>query len=660
MALRGVLIILTTIVALDAISGGFSGLPVLPLLGALGLCLCACMCVFVGVFPCSCCFSGLRGCLSCIRGPRLMVSDLPWPWPVRIPCFSHFCATLEFVLILWQISFNGIRVGEASNPGPSALNSSQASNKVTIPLPMSQVEDFAVSSDVPPCQLPSLSVVSGSGVSPAVAANPYVSASPPPQPLLARPSRFCSFSRPGSVVRRLSSQARSARPAPRRSRSPPQVSALALSGQSHGSPPPHSRSRLFCPVPSCSDSCPPSHGWATFGSMRPHIDAHLAGQLAGDISMDWLRGHGFGTCEVCQRVLSLRFNGRCPSCFRAFSSCHDGASGSSRPLAEGAPGVWEVFTSDRRVRTSVPKGARDAWSRCLISALADVVAHRDVKSWTDLLTLPALVLPAPSRGGRRHVLRHESAVRRRCLDWLSGIRADLWAPSSAHKGKGRSPPSPAEDDGVLPPSIVAQVSTLIQEGALRRACAALLQDPQVRPTEEVVASLRLLHPAPPDEDLVEMDALRRVSPGAAPTADVDQVGKALWSFPSTSGAGRSGLRPSHVRDAMRPADLLLRLLAEVVSREVPEAVRPYVCGASIMALRKPNGTLRPIAIGETIRRLASKVAVDLITERAREIFEPLQLEVRTPNGCEAIVHAAGQCFFRNGSDACKVAISVDV
>ena len=46
----------------------------------------------------------------------------------------------------------------------------------------------------------------------------------------------------------------------------------------------------------------------------------------------------------------------------------------TRPLAEEAPGVWEVFTSD--------------WSRCFITALADVVARRDVKSWTDLLTLP--------------------------------------------------------------------------------------------------------------------------------------------------------------------------------------------------------------------------------------------------------------------------------
>ena len=273
--------------------------------------------------------------------------------------------------------------------------------------------------------------------------------------------------------------------------------------------------------------------------MRPHIDAHLAGQLVGDIPMDWLRGHGFTTCEVCQRVLSLRFNGRCPSCFRTFSSRQEGVSDISRPLPDGAPGVWEVFTSDRRVRSSVPKGAGDAWSRCFIAALADVVAHRDVKSWTDLLTLPALVLLASSRGGRKHVLTQESEVRRRCLDWLSGIRADLWAPP-AQQGKDRASPSQAEVSDVLPISVVSRVSTLIHEGALRRACAAILQDPPVRPTEEVVASLCLFHPGPPAEDRSEMDTLGGISQGAAPSADVDQVRKALWSFPSTSGAGRSG------------------------------------------------------------------------------------------------------------------------
>ena len=65
------------------------------------------------------------------------------------------------------------------------------------------------------------------------------------------------------------------------------------------------------------------------------------------------------------------------------------------------------------------------------------------------------------------------------------------------------------------------------------------------------------------------------------------------------------------------------MVSILLQGEVPEVVRPYICGASIMALRKPNGTLRPIAIGETFRRLTSKIAVELITERARVILKPL-------------------------------------
>ena len=315
------------------------------------------------------------------------------------------------------------------------------------------------------------------------------------------------------------------------------------------------------------------------------------------------------------------------------------------------------------MRSSVAKGARDARSRCLISSLADIVEHRDVKAWTDFFTLSSLVLPAPSRGGRGHVLRLEGEVRRRCLEWLSRLRADLWAPAAARRGQQRAPRDTVDASDALPESTINRVSTLIQEGALRRACAALLQDPPVQPTDDVVASLRLLRPLLPDAD---MDSMRRVAPQAAPVAGSDQVRKALFSFPSTSGSGRSGLRPSHVRDALRPAssDLLLRLLSEVVclmlQGEVPEAVRPYVCGASIMALRKPNGSLRPIAVGETIRRLASKIVVDFISERARLILEPLQLGVRTPNGCEAIIHTARQWLHRHRSDASKVALSVDI
>ena len=172
-------------------------------------------------------------------------------------------------------------------------------------------------------------------------------------------------------------------------------------------------------------------------------------------------------------------------------------SSTSRPLAEGPPSIWDVFICGTRVRSAVPAAARDALSRCLIIALADVVAHRDVREWTDLLTLPARVLIAPSRGGRRrHTLRTDNDTRGRCLDWVNGIRADLWTPPHGRRGKPRKDSGTIADEDVLPDAVVSRVSTLLRDGALRRACAALLQEPPISPTDEVLAALRDLHPAP--------------------------------------------------------------------------------------------------------------------------------------------------------------------
>ena len=251
---------------------------------------------------------------------------------------------------------------------------------------------------------------------------------------------------------------------------------------------------------------------------------------------------------------------------------------SSRPLADGAPSVWDVFVSDKRVRSSVPKGARDAWSRCLISSLADIVAHRDVKAWTDFLTLPSLVLPAPSRGGRGHVLRHEGEVRRRCLDWLSGLGADLWAPAAARRVQQRAPRDTVDASDALPESTISRVSTLIQEGLALR-CKILPFSPLTM----------LLRPFP----LLPM----RTVPAWTPCAVL--LPRLLRSLILIRCARPSSLFLLLLGLGGRVScpRLLLQLLSEVVclmlQGEVPEAVRPCVCGAPIMALRRPNGSLRP-------------------------------------------------------------------
>ena len=115
-----------------------------------------------------------------------------------------------------------------------------------------------------------------------------------------------------------------------------------------------------------------------------------------------------------------------------------------------------------------------------------MVAHRDFKSWTDLLTLPALVLLAPSRGGQKHVLRQEGETRRRCLDWRSGSRADLWAPLPVRSSKDRGPPAQVDDSDILPRFGRRQGDHSHSGGCSPSGlCGAFCRTAPVRPTDDV-------------------------------------------------------------------------------------------------------------------------------------------------------------------------------
>ena len=66
---------------------------------------------------------------------------------------------------------------------------------------------------------------------------------------------------------------------------------------------------------------------------------------------------------------------------------------------------------------------------------------------------------------------------------------------------------------------------------------------------------------------------------------------------------------------------------------------PAFFGASLIALRKKDGGLRPIAVGSVYRRIASKVAATAVSRRLGAQLRPAQLGVATRNDFEAVVHA---------------------
>ena len=155
------------------------------------------------------------------------------------------------------------------------------------------------------------------------------------------------------------------------------------------------------------------------------------GELSGQAPLDWLPLQGYGACFVCHRVLSSHFNGLHPRCYLALT-----AAVTPAPPAIGRPPHRRGSFLTRRLHLSWqdpdidPYCCRDFWSMCLVHALASVVAHRDDRSWVDLLAMPALTLGGPSRGGMHHALRPAIAVSRHSQDWLDGLRGEPWEPSS--------------------------------------------------------------------------------------------------------------------------------------------------------------------------------------------------------------------------------------
>ena len=107
---------------------------------------------------------------------------------------------------------------------------------------------------------------------------------------------------------------------------------------------------------------------------------------------------------------------------------------------------------------------------------------------------------------------------------------------------------------------------------------------------------------------------------------------------------------------------LLTSLAEFVNLilrgEVPEFVRQIFYGATLCALGKKDGGVRPIAVGCTLRRLAAKVGARPLSTQLGDSLRPVQLGYSTKGGCEAAAHAARKYLV--GASHRRVIFKVDM
>jgi len=137
-----------------------------------------------------------------------------------------------------------------------------------------------------------------------------------------------------------------------------------------------------------------------------------------------------------------------------------------------------------------------------------------------------------------------------------------------------------------------------------------------------------------------------------------------------AGAGRSDLKPQHLKEAVgckSPAaatvvlDKLTGLVNFLVAGEACPEVAPFLAGAPLYAGKKADGGVRPIAVGETLRRLVGKCCVgdSSIKDAVKQLLEPRQLGVGTRGGAEVLVRAANAIVQDHGHDPATAMLQID-
>ena len=118
------------------------------------------------------------------------------------------------------------------------------------------------------------------------------------------------------------------------------------------------------------------------------------------------------------------------------------------------------------------------------------------------------------------------------------------------------------------------------------------------------------------------------------TVSVEEVAHAIRSFPNGSAGGPNSFRPQHLKDMTAAAAeeggsvlfiALTDLSKHILKGNCPTSICPFFFGATLIALKKREGGIRPIAVGCTLHRLASKVASRHVSDSMGSFLCPYQL-----------------------------------
>ena len=258
-----------------------------------------------------------------------------------------------------------------------------------------------------------------------------------------------------------------------------------------------------------------------------------------------------------------------------------------------------------------------------------------------------ITLAPLGRTGRRHCRQAASVFSGRIAQWQAGQFHSL---ASAYLSQSLQSPKPLlpDDDSELPEPVRRAALRAIRDGALSKASRILSESSFPLPVD-CPSALRALHPTAPSPTF----SLDGVPQGDDFT--IEEILLALRTFTPGSAGGYSGLMASHLVGDEGPEHMqLLQSLANLCSAfawgRLPPEANAMLASARLIPLGKKDGGIRPIAVGETVRRLAGKLLVSRYQSTLSLQFHPSQLGVGFKGGSEVIIHRIRDWLSRAGTD----------
>jgi Reverse transcriptase (RNA-dependent DNA polymerase) len=187
----------------------------------------------------------------------------------------------------------------------------------------------------------------------------------------------------------------------------------------------------------------------------------------------------------------------------------------------------------------------------------------------------------------------------------------------------------------------------VENGYLKRAAKHLSAPLKLdRTAEELYSSFLALHPQ--TADVSRFPCLPPDTPPILIDPDSAQWKSLLQHMDTGSAPGVSGWNGNYIATLARDPDCckyLAYLTQRIINNDLDDSIRRLLTVSLLVGIDKPNGGVRPIAIGEILLRLSSIYCMSLIEDaEIRRILHPHQFGVCVPNGCESVVHTVEQAL----------------